>query len=314
MSENYFYSSLSAQEIEDTLVGAVVFNSDMGLTTSQKAQARANIGAGENDTKVIIMGFFDTLADLQSQIPVGSAGDVYAVGTQSPYDIYIWDATHTEWKDNGPLSFSDAIIDDGDISLSSTWSSQKINTQISAIDLTSLISDSTTASNKTWSSDKISTELSGKTSPSDVSTAVAALVDDSTTSASKTWSSQKIAAEISKLKWTKVWTNPDPTVAFPLTTLSNQDWSGYTELMIPFTRDASAQASWNICYTAFFYLADMSGGAFTAWAVTDSSGTIGRRIVDGITSTGLTFEAASKLSGSGSVGNSKLVPLFIYAR
>lgn len=130
MSENYFYSSLSAQEIEDTLVGAVVFNSDMGLTTSQKAQARANIGAGENDTKVIIMGFFDTLADLQSQIPVGTAGDVYAVGTESPYDIYIWDATHTEWKDNGPLSFSDAIIDDGDISLSSTWSSQKINTQL----------------------------------------------------------------------------------------------------------------------------------------------------------------------------------------
>lgn len=130
MSENYFYSSLSAQEIEDTLVGAVVFNSDMGLTTSQKAQARANIGAGENDTKVIIMGFFDTLADLQSQIPVGTAGDVYAVGTASPYDIYIWDATHTEWKDNGPLSFSDAIIDDGDISLSSTWSSQRINTQL----------------------------------------------------------------------------------------------------------------------------------------------------------------------------------------
>jgi hypothetical protein len=114
--------------------------------------------------------------------------------------------------------------------------------------------------------------------------------------------------------WTKVWTNPNPTVAFPATTLSNQDWSGYTELMIPFTRDAAVQASWNICYTAFFNLADMSGGAFTAWAVTDSGGTIGRRIVDGITSTGLTFEVASKLSGSGSVGNSQLVPLFIYAR
>lgn len=131
MSENYFYSSLSAQAIEAILVGAVVFNSDMGLTTSQKAQARANIGAGENDTKVIIMGFFDTLAELQSQIPVGTAGDVYAVGTQSPYDIYIWDATHNEWKDNGPLSFSDAIIDDNDISLSSTWSSQMINMLLS---------------------------------------------------------------------------------------------------------------------------------------------------------------------------------------
>lgn len=130
MSENYFYSSLSAQEIEDTLVGAVVFNSDMGLTASQKAQARANIGAGENDTKVIIMGFFDTVADLESQYPIGNAGDVYAVGTESPYDIYIWDAVNTEWVNNGPLSFSDAVIVDDDISLSSTWSSQKINTQL----------------------------------------------------------------------------------------------------------------------------------------------------------------------------------------
>ncbi|MBR3185325.1 MAG: hypothetical protein IKF48_04225 [Oscillospiraceae bacterium] len=230
MSENYFYSSLSAQEIEDTLVGAVVFNSDMGLTTSQKAQARANIGAGENDTKVIIMGFFDTLADLQSQIPVGTAGDVYAVGTESPYDIYIWDATHNEWKDNGPLSFSDAIIDDGDISLSSTWSSQKINTQISSIDLTSLISDGSVAANKTWSSNKISSELSGKATPSDV----AALVDDSTTSANKTWSSQKIAAEIAKFNWTLVWQNPAPQNSFGMQTIS-VDLSNYNELLYVIT-------------------------------------------------------------------------------
>lgn len=131
MSENYFYSSLSAQEIEDTLVGAVVFNSNQSLTTSQKEQARQNIGAGASDTKIIIEGFYDTLADLQSQIPVGTAGDVYAVGTTSPYNLYIWDAISNTWKNNGAITFSDAVIDDEDIALDSTWSSQKINTQLS---------------------------------------------------------------------------------------------------------------------------------------------------------------------------------------
>lgn len=309
MSENYFYSSLSAQEIEDTLVGAVVFNSDMGLTTSQKAQARANIGAGENDTKVIIMGFFDTLADLQSQIPVGAAGDVYAVGTQSPYDIYIWDATHTEWKDNGPLSFSDAIIDDGDISLSSTWSSQKINTQISSIDLTSLISDSTTAANKTWSSNKISTELSGKTSPSDVATAVAALVNDSTTSALKTWSSQKITSEIASTKaWTTVWTNTDDTQSFSPQTLP-LDLTSYSEFLILFranTGNANAYVQSYICFKDFSVTSFLPyGGKFTRRAAI-------------VSDTGVEFkdggQDATYGASSLTVGNQYMIPSVIKAR
>lgn len=163
MSENYFYSSLSAQEIEDTLVGAVVFNSNQSLTTSQKEQARQNIGAGGSDTKIIIEGFYDTLADLQSQIPVGTAGDVYAVGTASPYNLYIWDAISNTWKNNGAITLSDAVIDDEDIALDTTWSSQKI-----------------------------STELSGKATPADVE----AIIDDTDTAAGTTWSSQKIDAEI----------------------------------------------------------------------------------------------------------------------
>lgn len=131
MAENYYYSSLSGDEIESKLVGAVVWNADLGLTTSQKAQARQNIGAGESDTKVIIEGFFDTLSDLEANIPIGTVGDVYAVGTQSPYDIYIWDDINDVWKNNGPLSFSDAVIDDDDISQTSTWSSSKISSDIS---------------------------------------------------------------------------------------------------------------------------------------------------------------------------------------
>lgn len=133
MSENYYYSSLSGQEIEDTLVGAVRFNAMQGLTTSQKAQARQNIGAGEESTQIKIKGFYDTLEDLQQQIPVGNEGDVYAVGTESPYDIYIWDAVNNVWVNNGPISFSDAIIDDNDISTTSVWSSAKTTNEIAEV-------------------------------------------------------------------------------------------------------------------------------------------------------------------------------------
>lgn len=133
MSENYFYSSLSGQEIENTLLGAVRFNTDLHLTTSEKALARQNIGAGEANTQINIRGFYDTLADLQQAIPVGNEGDVYAVGTESPYDIYIWDAVHAVWVNDGPISFSDAIIDDNDVSTTSVWSSSKTTNEIAEV-------------------------------------------------------------------------------------------------------------------------------------------------------------------------------------
>lgn len=133
MSENYFYSSLSGQEIEDTLVGAVRFNAMQGLTTSQKALARQNIGAGEANTQIKIKGFYATIEDLQQQIPVGTEGDVYAIGTESPYDLYIWDAVNNVWVNNGPISFSDAIIDDNDISTTSVWSSAKTTNEIAEV-------------------------------------------------------------------------------------------------------------------------------------------------------------------------------------
>lgn len=133
MSENYFYSSLSAQEIESTLIGAVVYNKQLSLTTSQKAQARANIGAGEVSTGLIIKGYYDTAADLESAHPMASEGDAYMVGTEAPYDVYIWDAVNSEWVNNGVLSPGDSVIDDEDVALDTTWSSSKINTQLGGI-------------------------------------------------------------------------------------------------------------------------------------------------------------------------------------
>jgi len=131
MSENYYYSSLSGDEIEATLLGAVRFNADQNLTTSQKAAARANIGAGEANSTFKILGYFDTLEDLQEwlqQLP--QSGDAYGIGTESPYDVYVYDGIHNEWVNNGPIAYSDALIDDEDVASNKAWSSSKISTEL----------------------------------------------------------------------------------------------------------------------------------------------------------------------------------------
>ena len=131
MAENYYYSTLSGDEIENRLIGGVLFNTDQALTTSQKAVARANIGAGEANSTFKILGYFDTLEDLQEWLQVlPQSGDAYGIGTESPYDVYVYDGIHNEWVNNGPIAYSDALIDDEDVSSNKAWSSSKISAEL----------------------------------------------------------------------------------------------------------------------------------------------------------------------------------------
>ena len=127
MSENYFYSSLTADEIETRLVGGVLFNVNQELSSSQKAIARANIGAGTENTGFQILGYYDSLEDLQESLLVlPQPGDAYGIGIEPPYEIYIYDGSTNTWLDNGTLNIN-AIIDDGAENDNSTWSSSKID-------------------------------------------------------------------------------------------------------------------------------------------------------------------------------------------
>ena len=132
MSENYFYSSLTAEEIENRLIGGVLFNTEQDLSVTQKALARANIGAGSENTGFQILGYYDTLEDLQQSLETPpQPGDAYGIGTEAPYEIYVWDGTSNTWLDNGTLNIG-AVIDDGDISVTLTWSSNKIDRDMQA--------------------------------------------------------------------------------------------------------------------------------------------------------------------------------------
>jgi len=50
-----------------------------------------------------MIGYFDSLAELQAAITSPAPGDAYGIGTAPPYTIYVWDGVGTAWKDNGQI-------------------------------------------------------------------------------------------------------------------------------------------------------------------------------------------------------------------
>ena len=106
MATEYFQSSLLAQEMEDTWTGTVRFNAEQGLSESQKAQARENIGAVPFGSNLKILGHFNTVAELQASAPQ-NVGDAYSVGAAAPYNLYIFDGLRNEWLNYGQIRAAD---------------------------------------------------------------------------------------------------------------------------------------------------------------------------------------------------------------
>ena len=102
-----FQSTLTAQEIEKVLTGAVLFNSNTKLSEAQKAQARANIGATPYGEGIKIVSHFDTVEELKSMVAQPMPGDAYSVGSKLPYNLYIYDSLASEWKDYGAIRSTD---------------------------------------------------------------------------------------------------------------------------------------------------------------------------------------------------------------
>ena len=50
-----------------------------------------------------ILGFFDSLFELEEAITEPQTGDAYAVGEEAPHDIYVWDSSNEVWVNIGPL-------------------------------------------------------------------------------------------------------------------------------------------------------------------------------------------------------------------
>lgn len=72
------------------------------LLTARAVKEAAD--AGKFDGKSFqILGYYESAAALAEAVPEPEAGSAYGVGTGAPYDVYIWDAAHEAWINNGPL-------------------------------------------------------------------------------------------------------------------------------------------------------------------------------------------------------------------
>lgn len=107
MAEYDYNLPYEGEEIEERLKYGILASRPMNLTESQKAQARINIGAGTSSSGLQIRGYFDTYDELKNTVKNPSAGETYAVGTEAPYSIYIWDVLHGIWVDNGYIRGAD---------------------------------------------------------------------------------------------------------------------------------------------------------------------------------------------------------------
>ena len=59
---------------------------------------------GDTGSGLQILDEYATLADLQSDHPVGDAGDAYLVGTTPNFTLYIWSTANNAWVDGGALT------------------------------------------------------------------------------------------------------------------------------------------------------------------------------------------------------------------
>lgn len=50
-----------------------------------------------------IKGHYNTLDELKSSVTDPETGDSYSIGTEIPYDIYIYDSVSSDWINNGPI-------------------------------------------------------------------------------------------------------------------------------------------------------------------------------------------------------------------
>ena len=112
--------------------------------------------------------------------------------------------------------------------------------------------------------------------------------------------------------WKRLWTNPNPSVAFPAQTIS-LDLSNYAEFVITYRQWKDDSDISNQQY--FFGYADKT---ITIMTPITSNGQVylaGRRVT--ISSTGITFGAAASktsLNGNATTDNGWIVPYQIYAR
>lgn len=96
-----------AAEVQDILDGAFLSNKGQNFSEETKAFMREKIGASAAGEGLKIISHFDSVEELQATVTAPTAGDAYSVGTELPYNLYIFDFLNGVWKNYGPIRAND---------------------------------------------------------------------------------------------------------------------------------------------------------------------------------------------------------------
>lgn len=102
-------ASGQSASVTKSMKGGTV-NLAFGLPRGERGEAGPEGQTGPRGPKgdpgngLTILGHYDTEAELRAAVPSPEVGDPYSVGTQLPYDTYIFDGVTLDWKNYGPFT------------------------------------------------------------------------------------------------------------------------------------------------------------------------------------------------------------------
>lgn len=104
-----------AASVTKTMKGGKV-NLDFGLPRGEQGKPGPAGATGPRGPRglpgngLTILGHYDTEADLRAAVPNPAIGDAYSVGTERPYDTYIFDGVTLDWLNYGPFTGGGGVL------------------------------------------------------------------------------------------------------------------------------------------------------------------------------------------------------------
>ncbi len=92
-------------ELPLSVAEQVDYNASHALLLAQAVKSMADSGEfdGRDGTSLSPSGHFDTAEELAAIITDPAPGDVYSVGTEPPYELYVYDGVNLLWRNHGQL-------------------------------------------------------------------------------------------------------------------------------------------------------------------------------------------------------------------
>lgn len=90
-------------ELPMSVAEQVDFNARQALLLAQAVKDMADEGKfdGRDGTSISPIGHFAAAEELAAIVTDPKPGDVYSVGAEPPYSIFVWDAVNLTWRDHG---------------------------------------------------------------------------------------------------------------------------------------------------------------------------------------------------------------------